>query len=452
MTTPAEPLRILLTCRDLALRGGSQMYTRDVATALRELGHTPIVFSPRVGGVAHELRARGVAVIDSLDLLGEPPSVIHGQHHLEAMAAMLRFPAVPAIFVCHGWLPWQEAPPRFPSIGRYLAVDALRRDRLVFEHGIPESEVEILPNFVDVSRFSPRETLAERPSRALLFSNQATDSGGLTAAVREACTDAGIALDVAGESSGRPLARPEEILPRYDLVFARGRSALEAMATGAAVVLCDVEGCGPMVASSNFDALRAMNFGLSALPEPVSSGALRSPIARYDAADAALVSARVRRECDRRPVVERLVEIYRAIGGERRRSETLALAAECLHAASRYLSWLGPFVETQFGAAPGILPALEDSAPPPRDDGGPGSAARALDQERATREGDLEELRRMFGATRERLRMTEKSLSAATESLNVLQRSPFSRTRAMLLGLKPLVAVYHATRAFRFRF
>jgi len=452
MSIEAEPLRVLITCRDLALRGGSQLYTRDVAGALRELGHTPIVFSPRVGSVAQELRARGVAVIDSLDLLGEPPSVIHGQHHLEAMAAMLRFPAVPAIFVCHGWLPWQEAPPRFPSIGRYLAVDALRRDRLVFEHGISEAEVEILPNFVDVSRFPPRDALSPRPARALLFSTQAAEGGAFTSAVREACTDSGIALDIAGEASGRPLARPEDALRAYDLVFARGRSALEAMATGAAVVLCDIEGCGPMVASSNFDALRAMNFGLSALPEPVGAAPLRAQIARYDAADAAAVGARVRNECDRRPVVERLVEIYRAIGAGRPRAENLVLAAECLDAASRYLAWLGPFVESRLGAAPSALPSPEDTAPPPRDEDDDGSRAHALAERRASREGDLEELRRMYGAARERLGRTEKSLRAASESLNVLQSSPFSRARALLLGLKPLVAAYHAARALRFRF
>src|SRR6185369_5533645 len=82
-------LRVLLTCHDLAIRAGTQLYT---------------------GEVAAEIRARGVAVVDDLDRLGEPPSIIHGQHHLEAMAAMLRFPTVPALFVCHGWLPWQEAP------------------------------------------------------------------------------------------------------------------------------------------------------------------------------------------------------------------------------------------------------------------------------------------------------------------------------------------------------
>ena len=445
MSPPTDPLRVLLTCRDLALRGGSQLYTRDVAAALRELGHTPIVFSQRLGRVADELRAEGVAVIDSLDLLGEAPSVIHGQHHLEAMAAMLRFPAVPAIFVCHGWLPWQEAPPSFPSIGRYVAVDALRRDRLVFEHGIAESDVEILPNFVEVARFRPRPALPKRPARALLFSNQATADGALAAAVRKASSDLGVALDVAGDASGNPLARPEDSLSRYDLVFARGRSAMEAMATGSAVVLCDIEGCGPMVDPSNFDALRAMNFGLSALAEPASSEALRSRIGRFDPDGAALVSRRVRDECDRGPVVRRLVEIYRLVGAGRRRDEDEALAAECLDAASRYLAWLGPYFEGQLEAARAA--ALDSRvAPPPHPPDAPRSAARALEDRLASREDDLEAMWRAYGAARSRLGSTERELREASESLRVLERSPFSKVRAFFLGIKPLVAAYQALR------
>ena len=446
MPTAFEPLRVLLTCRDLALRGGSQLYTRDVASALRELGHTPIVFSPRPGPVADDLRARGVAVIDSLDLLGETPSVIHGQHHLEAMAAMLRFPGVPAIFVCHGWLPWQEAPPKFPSIGRYVAVDSLRRDRLVFEHGIPESDVEILPNFVEVSRFPPRAALPKQPARALLFSNQATADGALAAAVRRACAGRGIALDVAGDASGNPLARPEDVLSRYDLVFARGRSAMEAMSTGSAVVLCDIEGCGPMVDPFNFDVLRALNFGLSALAEPASSDTVRSRLARYDPDAAALVSRRVRDECDRRPVVERLVEIYRLAGAARPRNRDAAWAAECLDAASRYLSWLGPFFEGQLETARTAALDSRDAPPPPNLREEPGAVARAIEDRLASREADLEALWGAYGASRERLGNTEKDLRDASEALRVLQRSPFSRVRAFFLGFKPLVAAYHVLR------
>src|SRR5436309_3196611 len=80
-------------------------------------------------------RARGGELtdeerIDALALLAGAPDLIHGQHHLETMTALLCFPGTPGIFVCHGWLPWEEAPPRFPRLYRYVAVDAATRERL----------------------------------------------------------------------------------------------------------------------------------------------------------------------------------------------------------------------------------------------------------------------------------------------------------------------------------
>ena len=402
-----SPLRVLITCQELALRGGSQLYTRDLAEALRELGHSPVVFSPRLGEVAAELRARGVAVIDSLDLLGEAPDVIHGQHHLEAMAAMLRFPRVPALYVCHGWLPWQEAPPRFPSLLHYVAVDTLRRDRIVLESGIPESRVTVIPNFVDLDRFQPRPPLPQRPGRALLLSNQASPHNFLPI-VASACAAGGIALDVAGFASGKPVARPEEILPAYDLVFARGRAAMEAMAVGAAVILCDVEGCGPRVDAANFAALRDLNFGMGALQPPITAERLRAEIDRYDPAEAAWVRDLVRQQCGRREAVARLVEIYQDLRSQAGDLSGEAHEQDCLEAASRYVSWLGPY--------------------------GVQAAERV-----AVAEGRV-------AVAEGRMLVAEGELARVGEVLATLERSPFSRVRRALLGFGPLVAAWRLFR------
>src|SRR5438132_12739991 len=97
------------------------------------------------------------------------------------MMALLRFPAVPAVYFCHGWAPWVEAPPHFPRIRRYVAVDQTCRDRLVCEHAIPEDRVRVLLNFVDLQRFKPRRPLPARPTRALFFSNYAREDTHLTA-------------------------------------------------------------------------------------------------------------------------------------------------------------------------------------------------------------------------------------------------------------------------------
>lgn len=339
-------MHILITCRELSLRGGSQLYTRDLAQALKRSGHEPVVFAPILGEVADEVREGGVATIRELDQLGVAPDLIHGQHHVQAMAAMLRFPATPAIFVCHGWLPWQEAPPRFPTIRRYVAVDALRRNRLVLEHGIAPEMVEIVENFVDLERFSRRMTpLPARPRRALLFSNQAADNE-LSSVVREVCAARGLELETVGLQSGRPVRRPESILPEFDLVFGRGRSALEAMAAGAAVVLCDVEGDGPLVTTGNFDRLRPLNFGMSVLQRPLDARRLGAAVDRYDAEDATRVTEEVRSRCGLLPAMERMMGIYRDALVE----PPSPNPGDVSRAASTYLEWLGPFIEQELAA------------------------------------------------------------------------------------------------------
>ena len=341
-------LRVLITNNALAAHAGSELWVRDVATALLARGHTPIAFSPDLGAVAEELRRQTIPVVDRLDAVGVPLDLIHGQHHLETMTALLRFPGIPAVYVCHGWTPWQEAPPRFPRIRRYVAVDDTCRDRLVCEHGVPETQVRVLLNAVDLARFAPRDPLPVRPRRALVFSNAASEHTHLPA-VRAACAQAGISVDALGIEAGTAVPCPEDVIGQYDVVFAKGRSALEAMAVGAAVVLCDANGVGPLVTSANFDRLRRLNFGIRASREPVSPETLCRELAGYDAADAAAVTTRLRGEGALESAVDELLDIYREVLAEHAAAPAADPAEEC-RAASDYLGWLGPFLKQQIGA------------------------------------------------------------------------------------------------------
>src|SRR5260370_12819607 len=148
------------------------------------------------------------------------------------MPALLRLPLTPAIYVCHGSTPWEEAAPRFPRILRYVAVDHACRDRLVIEHAIPPDRIRIILNFVDLERFKPRAQLPPHPRRALIFSNQANETNH-TAVVPMACERAGIALNVVGKAVGNGCTEPESVLCHYDIVFAKGRPARQAPAVGA---------------------------------------------------------------------------------------------------------------------------------------------------------------------------------------------------------------------------
>lgn len=308
-------LRILITNHFLRGRTGSELYVCELATNLLRRGHKPIVYSPQLGHTARELRAATVPVVDNLDAIGSAPYLIHGQHHVETMSALLRFPNTPAVFFCHGWLPFEETPPKHPRILRYVAVDDTCHDRLVSESGIAEERVEVILNSVDLGQFLQRTPLPAQPARALVFSNNAKETTHL-GAIREACHRRGLSVDVIGLDAGNVASRPQDVLGQYDIVFAKGRCALEAMAVGSAVIVCDFMGTGPMVTTSEFDRLRRLNFGIRACREKIDAGVLEKEIGRYDPADAATVSQRIRSTAGRDSAIDQIVATYEEVISE----------------------------------------------------------------------------------------------------------------------------------------
>jgi hypothetical protein len=249
------------------------------------------------------------------------------------MTALLHFASAPAVYYCHSSRAWQEAPISFPRIYRYLAVSDSTLARLR-RHGIPAERIERLPNFVDLDRFRPRPPLPERPRRVAVFSNKLGEENHLPA-IRAACTRAGLELETIGMGSGHAAARPWELLGRYDIVFASGRSALEAMAVGAAVVLCNDLGLGPLVTATRFDELRAANFGIDGERRgPVTVEEVEARVRDYCAADATEVTRRVRTEGSLAVAVDRLVAIYGEVIAEHARTPAAAPGAEARAAAA----------------------------------------------------------------------------------------------------------------------
>jgi len=312
-------LKILITNAYLDDYAGTQVVVRDLALELRRQGHEPMVYSPRLGPVAAELRDSGVLVTGQLSNLNVTPDIIHGQHYT-AMEALLQFPSTPAVYVCHSSVAgYVETVPYFPRILRYVAVDDLCKKRVESVPGVSGERIRVFWNAVDLQRYQQRSPLPAKPSRALVFSNNAGNSTPLRA-VRKACRKAGLQLDVLGAASGNPVPNPERFLSRYDIVFAKARCALEALAVGNAVVLCDVKGLGPMVSTKNFDRLRPMNFGHGLLVNPLRPELIVSEIERYDPGDAAAVTQRIRREADLAEAVRQWTKLYAEVIEEFRRS------------------------------------------------------------------------------------------------------------------------------------
>jgi len=244
--------------------------------------------------LAGELRAQGIPVFSRLEQIVEKPDLVHGNHYIETLDALRHFRDIPGLFLCHDRLSWQDAPPRHPSLGLYVAVDHNCRERLLEASWMDPNRVEVVENAVDLSRFTPRERrLPVKPERALVFSNNAGPDTYLEA-LQDACAREGIRLDIAGSGVGCEVRAPEHLLPRYDLVFAKARCALEAMAVGSAVILCDRRGLGPMVKRREVEELRRWNFGMRLLSHPVDADDIIKRIREYDPSDAREVSTYIR--------------------------------------------------------------------------------------------------------------------------------------------------------------
>jgi glycosyltransferase involved in cell wall biosynthesis len=306
-------MRILITQRELVQRAGSELFTIEVATELGKRGHDVAVFCPRLGPLADIMFAAGVWIKPRLAELPWVPEIIHGQHHLPTMAALAYFPKAPAVYHCHGYFPWVEQAPLHPRIRTYVMMCRWMVRLLEPKFGIPGDRVTVLPNFVDTKRFSQVRSPPDRPRRAVLFSN-----GGLPARelrrLESACRTQGLSLDRIGMAYRTQQPRPEIILPEYDLVFAVGKSALEAMACGCAVIPVIPGQAGHLITIENFEEWAHANFAprYYASAAQIDTAWLTGELRNYSPKIASEVTAKVRREYALKDAIDRLEKIYQA--------------------------------------------------------------------------------------------------------------------------------------------
>lgn len=329
-------LRVLITNLKLDRRTGTELYVRDLALELLRRGHSPIVYTPRPGEISDQLRQASVPIAERLQQIATPPDIVHGHHSLETAAALLHFPHTPGVFVCHDCSAWHDTPPKLPHVYRYLAVDHVCRERLVHAEGIAAENVEVIYNAVDLDRFPPRGPLPERPQRALLISNNVRPRQ--VAMLRRVCAAASLELETAGMKLGGVCSHPELAMRRSDLVFAKGRCAWEALAVGAAVIVCDAEGVGPLVTLDRLEALRRLNFGRRLLRETWNAETLAREIARYQATDGMQVSRQIRATTGMPLLAEQLEAVYQQVIEQHRHAQPPD-AARQLQAAAEILHW-----------------------------------------------------------------------------------------------------------------
>jgi hypothetical protein len=326
-------VNILIANQILAVRSGTETYVVDLALELTRRGHRVCVFALFTGPYADVLRQHGIPVVSNLSELAVEPDIIHGNSHLSTLGAVRRFSKTPALFVCHNHRYYSDLTPFHKRIVRYFGVSAVCVRRLIDE-GVPPQSASLLLNWVDTERFQYSRSLPAIARKALVFSNYANAKSHLPA-IQAACAQANLLLDTVGIATGNPTDQPELLLSRYDIVFAKAKAAMEAMAVGTAVILCDFAGAGPLVTPDNFERLRTQNFGFEALDRPLSAASLLPEIAAYDPAACARVSHMLREAASLSRHVDEIVAIYEKIITEYKNSAQSAIHVPRLYMLRR---------------------------------------------------------------------------------------------------------------------
>ena len=117
------------------------------------------------------------------------------------------------------------------------------------------------------------------------------------------------------------VAKPEEIIKDYDIVFAKGRAALEALAVGSAVIVyTGIRFLGSMVRAEDVERLRPLNFGIRAVGDALAPQELElragHELERYDPADAAKATEWVRAHAGQAAAMHAIAEMCAEVVAE----------------------------------------------------------------------------------------------------------------------------------------
>lgn len=303
-------MNILITNIILKNHSGTEVYVRDLAIALKQRGVHVEVYSPKKGEIAQQITATGINVVDNIYKLKLKPDLIHAHHYIPTLEAVSKFPEVPVIYFQHDRTHIIDAPPKYNRIVKYVAVDYNCLDRLLIDQNIAPEKTDVLLNWVDTFRFFPKPISSTKPRKALVFSNYARNDNYFKI-IKEACDSEGIELDGIGIGLGNPISNPESILNQYDIVFAKAKAAIESLATGASLIVCDFRGLGGIVTTENYEYFRKYNFGMKTMSKKITIDTIKTEIRKYNSNENIFLAKRISEDASFVKYIDKLLKIYK---------------------------------------------------------------------------------------------------------------------------------------------
>lgn len=302
-------MHILFTNNTLHSLAGSELYVHDMALELQRKGHRISCFTLYPGLISDKLSEKGIrtaTTLDEMKALG-PVELIHAHHRLEARLAGSCFPHVPIVYASLGPThPLEQPGPDQGLFSHYIAVSEGVKRVMVDVQQISAEKISVVPNFVDLARFTPKRTPSEKPQRVLLLTNYFTTHGLL----EEACNIVG---DIEIKAVGQPTEsvwNVEDYIDWADVVITSGRGAVQAMAMGRAVVVFRPAGSDGLLTPTNFQASSAHNFNGRAFAIRYDAANLAAQITSYNPAEVEQLQQLVRSEFSSARVADKLLEVY----------------------------------------------------------------------------------------------------------------------------------------------
>lgn len=271
-------MRFVLGNRLMVEVGGTEVHLVTVAEHLQRLGHEAVIYSPELGPYTDYARRRGLAVVSAPPELPAECDVVLSQDTLVAHDLAARYPrALHAFRICGDVFDFQ-LPPQREGVVDLVMVLSDRYARLA-EGCAAKAPVVRLRIPVDVALRTPVGAIRNRPRRAVMLGNY----GYRFDWVRSVWGEHGVEVERVGAANGaRPSYDVATALAGADIVVAKSRAALEAMACGRAVYVYDVFGGDGWVTPSVYPTLEADHFAGLATSRVIGPAELAHDLAEYD--------------------------------------------------------------------------------------------------------------------------------------------------------------------------
>jgi hypothetical protein len=266
-------VRFVLANRLLAHAGGTETHLVTIGEQLLRLGHEVVLFSPELGPFAEHARRRGLDVAGP-DELPRECDVVFAQDALVVYELAERYPAAFTVFRICGDVFDFQSPPQLEGLVDLVVVLSDRYARLARACAIGPRLLRLrIP--VSDDRLVPTGPIRARPRRAVVLGNYADRID----VVRETWERRGIQVTQVGGARQRyDLAAA---LGGADIVVAKSRAALDAMACGRAVYVYDTFGGDGWVTPEAYSAFEADHFAGLATDRVIGAAELDEDLGAY---------------------------------------------------------------------------------------------------------------------------------------------------------------------------